>query len=269
MARKNLNIKAVEIATGKVKIYESKAAAAKALNVDASNIGKVIKGERQKAGGYKFVETLEAPTTKSGKAVRRKQQQNAEHKQFVTAVHDRLYEINQRYFNALKEDLYQSDPVLQKLMDHTDYFGRRKRGGYDISTSNLNKFSTQELENLLKVLNAEERKYVKIAERKKRTVSPAALAATFGISVKQVNQYKDLIPYIFDLLHLAREDQFFRYSDVQDAIYEVMQRGEKPETLQEYIDIIYEAYWSSDRDYLGEIIGKMTAVDEEYRDSYD
>lgn len=269
MARKNLNIKAVEVATGKVKIYESKAAAAKALNVDASNIGKVVRGDRQSAGGYKFVETLESPTTKSGKAARRKQRESSEHMEFINAVHDRLKEINQRYFNAVKEDVYASDPVLQKLMSHADYFGMRKRGGYDISIGNIKKFSTQELENLLKVLNTEEKKYVKIAERKKRTVSPAALAATFGISVKQVNQYKDLIPYIFDLLHLAREDQFFRYSDVQDAIYEVMQRGENPETLQEYIDMIYEAYWSSDKDYLGEIIGKMTAVDEEYRDSYD
>lgn len=264
---KNLSVKAID-ASGKVKIYSSAAEAARALHIDPSNIGKVLSGKRKTAGGFSFVPTLEAPTTNFGKRKRRQQREATEHNIFVSQVHDRLKELNQRYRNALREGVYKSDPVLQKLMSHTDYFGTTKTGGYNISISNLKKFSTSELENLLKVLRTEEKKYVEIAERKKRPMSKAALAATFGISEEQVNQYDDILPIIFDFLHLAREEEFFKYHEVQTAIYEAMQAGTDPDKLLEYIDMMYEAYWGNDREALDAIIFEMSQVDEEYRDGY-
>ena len=264
----NKYVKALD-PTGKVRIYATTAEAARALELDASNIAKVLKGKRASAGGFKFTFTLEPPTTKAGKATRRRRREASEHKEFVNAVHDRLKELNQRYRNARKEGVFEKDPVLKKLMSHTDYFGATKTGGYNISASNLRQYSTAELENLLKVLRTEEHKYVEIAERKARPMGKSALAALFGISEKQVKNYEDVLPTLFDLLHLAREDVFFKYYKVQQAIFEVMQNNVDADVLQDYIDSMYEAYMGNDTEALEAVLSAMTGVPPEYKDNYD
>lgn len=253
---------------GKTRIYSSIAEAARALQIDASNIGKVLRGKRPTAGGFKFLYTLEAPTTRAGKAARKSQIERAAHREAVHTVHDTLKELNQRYRNALKEKVYNDDPVLKKLMSHTDYFGATKTGGYNISSSNLNKFTTSELQNLLKVLGSEERKYVKIAEKKKRGHGKAELAAILGISQKQVDEYDDLIPAAFELMRLDKEDKFFRYSQVRDALFETMQAGVEHEQLESFIDSLFEAYLGNNTAALDDILDQMLNVDDEYRDIF-
>lgn len=254
---------------GKSTIYASIAEAARALRIDASNIGKVLRGKRPTAGGFKFSYTLETPTTRAGRATRKSRIERAEHREAVTAVHDRLKEINQRYRNALKEKVYADDSVLQKLMSHTDYFGATKTGGYNISASNLNKFTTSELQNLLKVFGSEEKKYIKIAETKKRGHGRAELAAILGISENQVSEYDDLIPAAFELMRLSNEISFFRYWEMRDALFESFQAGLDHEKIEGYIDSIYEAYLGNDVASLGNILAEMANVDEAYRDPFD
>lgn len=267
MAKKNFNVKAVD-ASGKVRVYDSIAEASRALHLDASNIAKVLRKNRKSAGGYGFSYTLEAPTTAAGKAARRTRREAAEHKEIVTAVHDRLKELNQRFRNAMKEKVFNKDQVLKKLMSHTDYFGATKTGGYNITLKNLNAFSNDELENLLKVLRSEEKKYVKIAERKKRPRDAATTAAILGITEEQVKNYDAIIPAVFDLIRLAKEDKFFKYSEVQTAIFEALQRDEDEETIERYVDTIYDAYSGNDQDALSDILEEINQVEEEYRDRY-
>lgn len=267
MAKKNLNVKAVD-AAGKVRIYDSIAEASRALKIDASNIAKVLRKSRKSAGGYSFSQTLELPTTKAGKAARRTRREASEHKEFVSMVHDRLKELNQRYRNAIKEKVYNKDEVLKKLMSHTDYFGQTKTGGYNITLKNLNKFSSAELENLMKVLRSEEKKYVEIAERKRRPRDAATTAAILGITEQQVKNYDAILPAVFDLIRLAKEDKFFKYSEVRTAIFEALQRNEDEEKIEQYVDTIYEAYSGNDQDALSDILEEMNQVEEEYRDRY-
>ena len=153
-------------------------------------------------------------------------------------------------------------------MSHTDYFGQTKTGGYNITLKNLRKFSTAELENLMKVLGAEEKKYVKIAERKKRPRDAATTAAILGIGEEQVKKYDAILPAVFDLIRLAKEDKFFKYSEVQTAIFEALQRNEDEETIERYVDTIYEAYSGNDENSLSEILNEINKVGEEYRDRY-
>lgn len=254
---------------GKSTIYGSIAEAARALRIDASNIGKVLRGKRHTAGGFKFAYTLETPMTRAGKAAMKSRIERAEHRQAVNAVHDYLKELNQRYRNALKEKVYTDDPVLQKLMSHTDYFGATKTGGYNISASNLNKFTTSELQNLLKVLGSEEKKYVKLAETKKKGHGRAELAAILGISEKQVSEYDDLIPAAFELMRLSDEEKFFRYQELRDAFFESFQAGVDHEQMEGFIDSIYEAYLGNDQTALENIVSEMMNVDETYRDPFD
>lgn len=256
--------------SGKTHIYASIAEAAKALHVDASNIGKVLRGARSTAGGWSFTRTSEAPTTRAGRAAVREKKISAGRRKLLNIVHDRLKEINVRFRNAKKEGVYASDPVLVKMMTHTDYFGVTKTGGYNISMQNLKKYDDTELNSLLQVLKTEEKTYVKLAEREADVQNAAAIAATFGISIDQVNGYEDILPALFDLLHLAKIDEFFRYADIQRSLYQAMQADATADELQDWIDAIYEAYWGNDIDALGSIVLTMQQYgqDDEFVDPY-
>lgn len=242
-------VKAID-KSGKVRIFATTAEAAKALELDASNISKVLRGKRQSAGGYHFEKTSMRPTTKAGRKRVKQKKQTAERKRLIETVHDRLKEINVRYRNALKEDLLSSDPVLQNMMKYTDFFGATKTGGYDISTKNLRQYETEELTNLLTLLAKEEGKYTKYYDKgDTATKDPMGYVADiFGISRKQAEQYADIIPEIFDLLHLAKIDEFFRYNDVKTALFFAMQEGADSEEIDEYLSEIQRLFFESRAD---------------------
>lgn len=232
---------------GNVRVYATTAEAAKALKLDASNIAKVMRGKRKSAGGFIFEKTTARPTTKAGRQRVQEQKQRTASKRLVQAVHDRLKEINVRYRNAKKENLLTSDPILQNMMKYTDFFGATKTGGYDISVKNIKQYTDEELTNLLTLLSKEEGKYTRYYDKGEKTGGDPLqyVADIFGISKKQAEEYADIIPEIFDLLHLAKIDEFFRYNDVKTSLYAAMQEGEDEEKIDEYISEIQRLFFES------------------------
>ena len=240
-------VKAID-KSGKVRVFASSAEAAKALGLDSSNISKVLRGKRQTVGGWHFEQTTERPTTKAGRSKVRERKQSAARKRLLNTVHDRLKEINVRYRNAKKENLLASDPVLQKMMNYADYFGATKTGGYDISAKNLRQYSDEELTNLLTLLGKEEGKYSKYYDKGvSEQGDPLSYVATiFGLSSrKEAEKYADIIPEIFDLLHLAKIDEFFRYNDVKTALFNAMQEGADEEEIDDYLSEIQRLFFES------------------------
>lgn len=276
-----MNIKATD-KNGNVKIFSSAAEAARALGLDPSNISKVLRGLRKSVGDWTFEHTDERPTTKKGREKIKKKKEDEARKRLLDRVHDRLKELNQRYRNAKKEDLYDDDPVLQNMMSHADHYGSTKTGGYDISKKNLNRHSDDELRNLLSLLAHEERKYSRYYDngRPVREDPLSYVATIFGLSSrKEAEKYADIIPEIFDLLHLAKIDEFFRYNDVKTALFDAMQAGEDEEKIDEYLSEIHKLFWESKED--GALPSKSDELDtlldnirnfsddDEYRDNYD
>lgn len=253
---------------GKKRVYATIAEAAKALKIDSSNINKVLRGARHSAGGFTFERTEERPTTKAGRQTVQRKKEAAARRKLLDSVHDRLKEINVRYRNAKKEGLYETDPILQSIMSHTNMFGATKTGGYNISRQNLKQYSDMELSNLLRVLNHEERKYIKQAEREASPDSAAAVAARFGIPAKQITEYEDLVPFLFDLLRLAKFDEFFRYSDVLRSISIVMKRNATREELEKYLNAIFDARLGNRAEDLSRTIQEMDKykLDKKYID---
>lgn len=240
-------VKAID-KSGKVRVFASSAEAAKALGLNSSNISKVLRGKRQTVGGWRFEKTTERPTTKAGRSKVRERKQSAARKRLLNTVHDRLKEINVRYRNAKKENLLASDPVLQKMMNYADYFGATKTGGYDISAKNLRQYSDEELTNLLSLLSKEEGKYSKYYDKGvSEQGDPLSYVATiYGLSSrKEAEKYADIIPEIFDLLHLAKIDEFFRYNDVKTALFNAMQEGADEEEIDDYLSEIQRLFFES------------------------
>ena len=254
---------------GKKQVFGTIAEAAKKLKLDASNISKVLRGKRSTVGGFSFQWTEELPTTKIGREMRKFVKERNYHKELLQQVHDKLKDINQRYRNAKKEKVLDRDPVLQQLMTHADYFGQTKTGLYNISAKNLNTFTVEELSNLLRTIRSEERSYINIAEKKRKPLSAAQAAAIFGTSEEVVKQYEDLLPAIFDLMHLAREDENLKYSDTQDVIFEWLQEGKDREDFEGYLDSLYEAYSGNDFEAYSLLLEMMQSVDPEYKEPYD
>ena len=264
-----MQIKATD-KSGKSIIYASAAEAATALKVDPSNISKVLRGVRPTAGGYSFTKTLERPTTAAGRRTLKQKKETAERKELVKAVHDRLKILNEKFRTAKKENFLETDKILQKQMAHSQYFGQTKTGGYNISIANLKKYSSDELQNLLIMLDREQKKYTRQQTQKQKATSMADIAAIFGISQPQIQEYDYILPALFDLLHLAKIDEFFRYSDVQTAIWDVMQKDVDPEQLEKYIDTMYDAYLGNRSEDLDSILYAMDqyAKDPAYVDPY-
>ena len=275
---------------GQTVIYNSIAEASRALGVDASNIRKVLVGQRKTAGNIAFEWSDKAPTTPEGKAAVKAAKKRDARSDLLDTIHDRLKDINERYFDALREErraykrvtgaaldpaaaqrnVFAADPILQKMMSHRNYFGSGKKGGYVLSESALRKYSDDELKNLLSMLKVEEAQYTRVAEASPKVTNAAQLALIFNATKRRMHKYKQVLPILFNLVHLAKMDSFFRYSDTQEKLYYLIEKNASPEEVEKFVDQLYSAYEGNDEDERDRILHEMDqyAKDPKYKDNY-
>ena len=226
-------------------VYDSITAAARAVGVDPSNARKALKGTRSSAGGYHFSELETAPErraqiVRAAKSSEKRQLVSAARKNLISAVHERMVDINKRAANAKKEKLFTKDPVLQKMMSHTDFFGANKRGGYDTSYSHLKNFNDEELKNFLKLVASDQKEYAD-SVYKSKTRDANSYALQFGISTGQLDEYWHILPAIFSMFEAAKQSSEFAYKDqmqreiLKSQISEAMQAGVDPDDLLNFV----------------------------------
>ena len=255
-------------------IYPSIAAASAALGVDASNIGKAVRGARKSAGGYNFVavtadiapDTLRqinyaveqslSPRQKQRQAKRRKQgfgRLSAEERaaarsraKAARALQGVLSETNKILEEYQKQGLAIVSTVVPELDKLQDIIGRNKRGFFNASAKNLAKFSEKEVNALIAAVQAQtnRRGFKDLDEMQKRKQS---IAYQFGLgSAAELEKYADALPTLWNILDLARRTQEGGYDQsLYKAVSEVMQAGLDPETLKNTLDQMlaeHEAY---------------------------
>ena len=138
MAKSPIKTAIYIVETGQM--YETIAAAARAVGVDAANVRKVVRGigKRSSAGGFHFAEVSNPAQIQAARErvaaqpvdKARARAERAQKRKLVDAVHDIMVDINKRARNAKKENMLETDPILQRLMQHADYYGYNKTGGY-------------------------------------------------------------------------------------------------------------------------------------------
>lgn len=249
-------------------VFDSLAAAARAVGVDASNARKVLRGERQSAGGYHFAKVyvgsgIDTAINKVNHQTRRKAKRiilDRHHRNLVDAVHDRLVDVNKRARNARKEGLLESDKTLQKMLSHTDFYGGNKTGGYQTSKTHLRQFSSDELKNLLEMLGKEQREYAdNIYNSKTRNL--ASYAAQFGISEQDAKKYYHIFPAIFELFKTAKQQELFMYEMViTSEIYDAMQGDADPDDLLDYVLDLTNVYRGNRVEDLNSILNKWSST---------
>lgn len=262
-------------------IYDSIAAAARAVGVDKANAGNVVRGKRASAGGYHFARfeqnaDIERARTRVQEELREKQRQKvltkAERKSraaLIDSVHDLLVDTNRRARNARKEGIYNTDPVLQRMMSHTDYFGANKTGGYLTSKQHLRSFSNEELQNLASMIENEKGEYAKnVYDRMSRHRNIATYALQFGITVNEAEKYFKLYPILFELFNISKQNTEYRSSDptIVSEIYESMQSGEDPDELLDFILDLKNFYTGSTTEDLDAIISSHAKQRDEWNE---
>lgn len=262
-------------------IYDSIAAAARAVGVDKANAGNVVRGKRASAGGYHFARfeqnaDIERARTRVQEELREKERQKvltkAERKSrasLIDSVHDLLVDTNRRARNARKEGIYNTDPVLQRMMSHTDYFGANKTGGYLTSKQHLRSFSNEELQNLASMIENEKGEYAKnVYDRMSRHRNIATYALQFGITVNEAEKYFKLYPILFELFNISKQNTEYRSSDptIVSEIYESMQSGEDPDELLDFILDLKNFYTGSTTEDLDAIISSHAKQRDEWNE---
>lgn len=262
-------------------IYDSIAAAARAVGVDKANAGNVVRGKRASAGGYHFARfeqnaDIERARTRVQEELREKERQKVQTKAerksraaLIDNVHDLLVDTNRRARNARKEGIYNTDPVLQRMMSHTDYFGANKTGGYLTSKQHLRSFSNEELQNLASMIENEKGEYAKnVYDRMSRHRNIATYALQFGITVNEAEKYFKLYPILFELFNISKQNTEYRSSDptIVSEIYESMQSGEDPDELLDFILDLKNFYTGSTTEDLDAIISSHAKQRDEWNE---
>lgn len=252
-------------------IYPSIAAASAALGVDASNIGKAVRGSRKSAGGYNFVavtadiapDTLKwinqaveqslSPRQKQRQAKRRKQgfgrlsaEEKAAAKSRAKAARELqgvVREANKLLEQYRKQGLDSISGVVPELEKLKDIIGRNRKGGFNAGAKNLSQFTEREVraltEALQRQLNRKGFKDLEAAESKKQ-----AVAYQLGLgSPAELDNYTDVLPSLWHVLELARTTQAKGYDrSLYNAVSEAMQAGYDPEELKAVLDQMAEEH---------------------------
>lgn len=263
-------------------VFDSIAAAARSVGVDASNARKVINGKRASAGGYHFAameqnanpelfreRIHEAVRERSKEKVLTKAERN-QRKNLINEVHDLLVDVNQRTRNAKKEGLYNTDPVLQKMTSYADFVGMNKTGGYDTSFKNLRTFSNEELQNIAAMIERDKGEYAKnIYDRMSRHRNIASYAAQFGISNAEAAKYFSLYPVLFELFATAKQNTEYNYNDITGELYDAMQGGAEADELLDFIMDLKTVYQGNTVNDLDAILDKWSSQRDKWQENWE
>lgn len=263
-------------------VFDSIAAAARSVGVDASNARKAVLGKRASAGGYHFAamdqsanselfreQIREAVREKEKRKVLTKAERN-QRNNLLNNVHDLLVDVNKRARNAKKEGLYNTDPVLQKMTSYSDFIGMNKTGGYDTSLKNLRTFSNEELQNVAAMIERDKGEYAKnIYDRQSRHRNLASYAAQFGISNAEAAKYFELYPVLFELFSVAKQNTEYNYSDVTGELYDAMQGGATEDELLDFVLDLKTVYQGNTKEDLDAILKKWSKERKKWQENWE
>lgn len=240
-------------------IYPSITKAAKALGVDPSNIGKVLRGARKSAGGFNFVrvdpatsaKTLQdisealdtslskAQKSRQAKARRRNRGRISAAERAALQAHNQaardlsgvLKEANKIMREYDKRGLSGISSVIPELEALKGIIGANKRGGFLTDPKELTRFSKDKLEQLkdriTQQLNRKNFRDINEAEQRKMGV-----AYQLGLSSEELDEYAELLPTLWNVLQLANQIEGAGSDPVYQEIIDAMSAGVDADELQ-------------------------------------
>lgn len=258
--------KILNIDTGK--IYSSIQAAARAVGVDPSNVGKVLRGQRSSAGGFRFqriqADSLSVSETESirkqinrSTAPRILEKQEIQRARFETqkqaqlrGIQEAIRQANEAIQDYKAEKVYSIGKAVSELIGVGEFIGIRKSGliSTDLTriAEKLQELDVEQLRNYQAALiegtqKAREQLYLAIQDKKE-------LADQLGLSIKQMSDYERYMPEYFDILEMAGSDERLQSSFVYNRINDYLKQDMSKEDLRKAFRIMKRFFNNEDRD---------------------
>lgn len=235
MAKKRIYIPQID------KIFDTVAAAAREIGVDAANLSKVLSGKRRSAGGYNAIsaETYQRggkTITPNRKSLRRKAEKlgikigggGFGGSPRRARLRDLLEEVNKNTREIRKSKISYFAEYNKRAMGFLDDIGRTNAGLYNTS-----------YDNLLQLSDAEVQKYIDALEAFKKhdtfTAAGAERAATvradhLGLTVDQARKYSDVLPMFFNALDSINNAQY-KYREIINAVIDAINDQAPPDRI--------------------------------------
>lgn len=248
------------------RMYDSIAEAVRALGVDPSNARKAALGKRPSVGGYHLATVSTAAEISAARervealpADREREKiERARKRKLVEVVHDIMIDVNKRARNAKREKV--EDPILQRLLEHADYYGSNKTGGYQTSRQHLRQLSAEELENFVELTEKTKREYADyLYNPESASRNLASIATQFGTNEEQMKKYWHIIPAIFEMFRQANVAEW-KYSDIAAEIYDAVQSDADPDDLRDYVIDLTNYYKGNRKEDLDAILEKWSTT---------
>jgi len=262
-------------------VYQSIAAASKAVGVDASNIGKVLRGQRAMAGGYVFVEVpadytpeklhevreavAESLTSQQQRRLERTQekyigrlspeaakareraakQEQAAASKAAKQLHKTLVDVNKILKQYKKMGVEAYSGIIPELEMLKNIIGKNKQGYFNTDIKNLkSKFRADQLAALEARVRAQrDRKGFKnvSGQIKKRS----NVAYQLGVLPEDLEKYENVLPDLWNLLELSRKASTGNEGTdppVYNTIRDAIMADVDPEKLKNAIDDLTDMY---------------------------
>lgn len=220
------------------KIYNSIADAAKALQVDASNISKVLKGKRKTAGGFSFISATGKGGGKKRKSTLQRQaaalapadpleRKRQQLRESVTAANKQLKRLKDA-------GLYDFSAAAKNILGLADDLGKSSAGYIATSGKRFNNLSEAQIDKYLEVLDRKKKQRSYTVEG--ATAEAERLANNFGTTAQRIIDLSGGLPLFFNILKNLSRDQ--SSDDVLDEIDAFEDPDATPEDfLQQLLDI--------------------------------
>lgn len=220
------------------KIYNSIADAARALQVDAGNISKVLKGKRKTAGGFSFISA-------TGKGGGKKRKSTLQRQAAALAPADPLERKRQqlrksvtaanKQLKRLKDaGLYDFSAAAKNILGLADDLGKSSAGYIATSGKRFNNLSEAQIDKYLEVLDRKKKQRSYSVEG--ATAEAERLANNFGTTARRIIDLSGGLPLFFNILKNLSRDQ--SSDDVLDEIDAFEDPDATPEDfLQQLLDI--------------------------------
>lgn len=225
------------------KIYNSVAAAAADLGVNAANLGKTLSGKRKTAGGYSAIDA--SAYSKGGKMVtpnRRSLRNKAAKSGVYTSAADPLAAKRQELQSLLIKTNTESKKIKKAGVSHFATYNNKalnfiddiggKNGLYKTDYATLSKLTAAELDKYIAAIK-------NMQKRDTFTLAGAMRAANvrldaMNLTVSLANEYKEIMPLIFRIFDSINAKDY-KYDEIVAEVADAMDNGESPE---EIIDIL-------------------------------
>lgn len=195
------------------------AAAARATGADASNVGKVLKGQRRTAGGMHF-EMRWAREEGRGDALR--------------ALFEQIDRANEMLVTAKERKKFGFSKELQDLDRMRDDIGSTKKGFFTKSAKAFASWSVEDLQHDTQKLM----QGIRTAEKALRKLDDEIrdLADMLGLSFREALQYEMIVPEFYRMLDLAGKDQRIGTNEMLETEILITNMGATEEQVQNLFD---------------------------------